>query len=523
MANYGENIFTSTLKILGVKYTKKYSNSYFNEHPNKYNLLGISTMLHEYGIKNAGIKIENNKTNLYEIELPFIAHIGNDFILVYKIDNEKVYFFWQGKKLSSNIDVFLQSWSGVVLLLEFNNNAKEPNYKNNFKEEIINYSIKTVLFIFSFLFIGVGFIKNKIYDDIGILSLLTFNLLGTYISYLLVLKQLHYSSKYADKICSFFDRKGCNNILETDASKFFGIISWSEIGIGYFSSNFIITIFFPQFIPYLALTILGCLFYSVWSIYYQKIVAKQWCSLCLIIQLIFFIIFINNIVFGLIEIPIFTVTNIVIVGCVYSIPVLLSHLIISKMSELGYLESLKQEINSIKTTEEIFIAFLKMQQYYEVNKSDSKILFGNPNSPNLITILTNPYCNPCSFMHRRVETFLNGTFENVCIQYIFSSFGEDLDSTNKFLIAIYLKYGEEKAKQVYSEWFSSEGKYLGDVFFEKHNIDINNPDVEQEFNKQKTWKEKSLINVTPKIFINGFILPNNYRIEDLSFFYKNKY
>ncbi len=47
-----ENIFTSFLSSLGVKYTYEYANKHFNEHPNKYNLLGISQMLSEYGIAN---------------------------------------------------------------------------------------------------------------------------------------------------------------------------------------------------------------------------------------------------------------------------------------------------------------------------------------------------------------------------------------------------------------------------------------------------------------------------------------
>jgi hypothetical protein len=39
------------LELLGVKHTKEFSNRYFNEHPHKYNLFGISQMLSDYGIE----------------------------------------------------------------------------------------------------------------------------------------------------------------------------------------------------------------------------------------------------------------------------------------------------------------------------------------------------------------------------------------------------------------------------------------------------------------------------------------
>jgi phosphopantothenoylcysteine synthetase/decarboxylase len=64
-----ENIFTNFLELLGVKHTNDFSNRYFNEHPHKYNLLGISKMLSDYGVKNAGTKIENKDKNIFNIEL----------------------------------------------------------------------------------------------------------------------------------------------------------------------------------------------------------------------------------------------------------------------------------------------------------------------------------------------------------------------------------------------------------------------------------------------------------------------
>lgn len=70
--------------MLNVKHTKKYADKLYNEHPYKYSLFGLSKMLSEYKIPNAGIEILNKESGLKELEVPFIAYAGNEFVLVYE-------------------------------------------------------------------------------------------------------------------------------------------------------------------------------------------------------------------------------------------------------------------------------------------------------------------------------------------------------------------------------------------------------------------------------------------------------
>ena len=53
----GENVFVNYLALLGVRFTESFSEQYFNEHPHRYNLFGLSKMLLEYGVENATIRI----------------------------------------------------------------------------------------------------------------------------------------------------------------------------------------------------------------------------------------------------------------------------------------------------------------------------------------------------------------------------------------------------------------------------------------------------------------------------------
>jgi len=328
---------------------------------------------------------------------------------------------------------------------------------------------------------------------------------------------------YADKLCTLFSKSDCNNVLESDAAKLWGVFGWSEIGLGYFAAN-VLLLFLPQTIYIIAIINIFTLPYAFWSIRYQKVKAKQWCPLCLIVQVVLWSIFIFNILFGFIRIPEFDIIffkNLLLVGSVYAISILNLNLLIPTLSSGREIEQVKQEINAMKADEEVFRALLTKQPHYEVSHADSQILFGNPDANLQITILTNPFCNPCAKMHKRVEKFLQDTKRNVCIQYIFSSFTPDLDFANKYLIAAYLQKEQSEFERIIADWFE-KGKPLKEAFFNDLHLDISNPEVEAEFQKHEAWKEKTKLRATPTISVAGYKLPDHYKIEDLRFFTRFK-
>jgi len=129
------NVFTSCLELLNVKHTTDFSNNYFNEHLFKHSLLGISQMLSDYGIKNAGINIENKERDIFNIECPFITKINNDFIVVYKVETNNVHYIQFGKELHLPVSSFIKVWSGIVLLLETGPDSIEPDYEEHRKKK----------------------------------------------------------------------------------------------------------------------------------------------------------------------------------------------------------------------------------------------------------------------------------------------------------------------------------------------------------------------------------------------------
>ena len=506
-----KNIFITFLNCLEIKYSNDFANKLYNEHPYKYSLFGLSKMLDTYNIKNAGIKIEN-KEELQFLEAPFIAHIGSDFVVVYKIAYGKVFFIWNKKSIETTMDEFCNMWSGVILYAEPNKNSIEPNYKIHRKKEILEYSELALLTLAIFLILAGSFISNGSFKDTVFYLLAIVNLTGLYVCWLLLLKQLHIHSEYGDKICSLFKQNDCNDILELDVAKLGGFIGWSEIGFGYFFANVLIVFCFPEFIVYMSIINILALPYTFWSVWFQWFRAKQWCILCLIVQALLWIIFIIDLTFGIINLKTFNYIDAIYTCILYSIPIFLTNILIQKLSKGNKTEQITQELNSIKSDEDVFLSLLKKQPHYNVSKETSSIMWGNKDSNILITILTNPHCNPCAIMHKRIEQVLEKNPE-LCFQYIFSSFSEDLDGSNKFLISTYINDDREK-ENIFTSWFS-EGKNDRENFFCLHKTETNSKFVIEEFEKHKVWKAQSGLSATPTILVNGYKLPNNYKIEDL--------
>lgn len=511
-----QNVLTTLLSLLKVKHTQGYANKYFNEHPHKNNLLGLSQMLFSYGIDNGGTLIQDKENDIYHIQTPFIAHAGGEFKVVNEIANDGVRYSWNGLNINEPVKRFTEGWSGFVLLVEPDDNSIEPDYNENRKTELISSSQKISLLLALCVAFTLLFVRHSIYTNLGLTIATILNLVGVYIGYLLVLKQMNIHSDYADKICSLFKQSNCNDVLESKASKLFGLIGWSEIGLGYFISNVIILFLFPKFIFYLSVVNVFALPYSFWSIWYQKWKAKQWCPLCLIVMGLLWALFFTNLNSGVFILPVIESTGLVSVAVIYLVPILFINLIVPKLSEANKIEQITQEINSLKANEDIFGTLLKQQPFFDVEKSTSRIIFGNPEAKMRVTILTNPHCNPCAKMHSRVEKILEKT-NNISIQYFFSSFDESLDISNKFLISVYLSGETEEMKSIFSEWFEN-GKYAKEAFFQKYNFAIESEEVLEEFQKHKLWIEKTKITATPTILVSGFKLPTNYKIEDLLFF-----
>ena len=160
---------------------------------------------------------------------------------------------------------------------------------------------------------------------------------------------------------------------------------------------------------------------------------------------------------------------------------------------------------------------MKKQPQYETNDCNSIIRFGTPDSKLHITVFSNPYCNPCAKMHKMIDDLLQKVNKNINVQYILSSFEEKLNSTNNYFIAASLDNKIDSIIQLFNDWFEN-GKVFHDDYFSNLSLNMENPEIESELEKHESWKNKNQLRGTPTVLVNGYRLPESYKIEDLRFF-----
>lgn len=275
-------IFSDFLTALKVPHTTDYSDKAFASMPFR-TLFGLSKLLQQYKVDNQGLELETPAV-LASLPVPFLAATPAGLVIVTSIDNEKVDYLSQGHLEQMSFEAFSQAYSRKVLVAHTTSESCEPDYAAHRRAILFAYA-KRMTLMAAVAFVAVyWFISNGLYREVSTLLLTVFNIIGLYFCYLLMGKMLKVHSVAADAVCGVLQRGGCDDVLATKASTFFGIFSWSEVGFTYFSVSLLAMLAEPAVLPWLAAINVCCLPFTLWSISYQKFVIKKWCTLCVSVQ-----------------------------------------------------------------------------------------------------------------------------------------------------------------------------------------------------------------------------------------------
>ena len=507
-----KNIFELFLEAIDVRYNKQFADKLFNEHPHRYNMYGLKKMLDVYGVKTLGVRIDSK--DLLSLNYPCILHTYGDFVIGLDCGADTLKFLQNGKRVTISPDAFKQTWTGNALVVEETTDAYEPDYKKHQREEILTkaktYCIPVMLALSSFLGIVAHIQEMELLSIIGLLL----NTVGLFVCVMLIQKQLIGESRYGDRVCSLFNHADCNSILDSPKAKIFGI-SWSEVGMGYFTASILLVTLYRESVGTVAIINWIAMFYGVWSIYYQWRIAKSWCVLCVISQIVIWLIGIIAII-SCISAPLtFGVISSLLSCMAFGICIMaVHHYAIAHSAEKGRTQAI-QKYRALKANSKVANTLIEDGDFYETSLEDSSILFGNKAAKMRITILSNPHCNPCARMHERIDKLLDLCSDNICIQYIFSSFSEQLEDSSRYLIYCYDMNDIQASRKAFTKWFKGEKANHEDIT-RKYSAQIHNEKVEEELTKHKEWRQRTKLMATPTILVNGFELPAEYEIQDLA-------
>lgn len=287
--------------------------------------------------------------------------------------------------------------------------------------------------------------------------------------------------------------------------------------MGFFVSYSALMLFNGRSLLLYVLSFLAVVF-SIWSIWYQFVKSKQKCTLCLCVQavvllnaLFLFLSAGSILLFGTYAF----LNELFVYGCSFVFILLVVNRIASLVADKVKENHIVQELSALKYDDEVFLHLLKKQSHDEVSDEDSKICFGDRNSPMQITVLSNPHCRPCALMHERLKKLMARANRSICIRYIFSYFS-NIES-NKVLIDAYLRNDENTTEKIYDEWFD-KGKVRPKQFMLDHGLDIKDRGVDDIFDRHERWRKKYNLYATPTVLVNGYLLPSYYKVEDLLYF-----
>ncbi len=518
----------SFLKILQVKVNNTTVNETMQNHPDYPSMLCISDSLNKWNIPNAAAKIEPSA--LDELLVPFIAHINdreNPLVIITEVNENSVTWLSKNYSIPASIDKedFLKTWKGIYLIAEPTEASGEKDYKVNLQKAFINTLIPTALFFLLATLFFTSFYKTSLTSTVINLPAVFIQWIllfaGVIVTSLLLWYEVDKNNPVLQKVCTGIAKGNFNSILTGKQAKLFGWLSWSEVGFFYFAGGLLVL----SFIGINSLAVLGwlgilALPYTIFSVYYQWRIAKQWCVLCLAVQALLLLgalnIFINHLLLPLKGYSVFYFTNILLL---YFLPVLLWYVLKPFVLQLQQSKTTKREFLRIKFNSQIFETLLKKQKAITIPADGLGIALGNPKAANSLIKICNPYCPPCAKAHPKIEKLLEET-PNLKAQIIFTTPNKPEHPAYEpvnHLMAIAAENDIDKTTQALDDWYLPKEKDYA-IFNKKYPL---NGELSKQGNKIEAmdrWCKALEIKATPTILINGYQLPDAYSIEDLQYF-----
>lgn len=502
-----KNILTVILSELKVRYTHTFTDKLYRGTPDRDNFFGLSYMLSVYGIESKGYYIEDK--DITDIQLPFVAQTDAGFVFVTDVNNDRVIFHDEKGRKSVPVVLFGQSWTGNFMIIEKRADSEEIDYNEHKRKERVD-RLKECLLVISCLFLFTSLLISRLPTlTTTMLLYMVLCFFGGFVSWLLLEKQLHSGSLLSDKICSLISKNGCEAVAHSSASKMLFGISWAEVGFGYFLSTLLLLLLIPESYIMLGIINLLTLPYTIWSLWYQKTVIRKWCALCIIVQVILWGLF----AIFIISVPSFSLfrSEHLLFVPLYVAAILFIHNYSKRRETVIRQESIVASCYASLRRKEVLTTLLENQPFIEVGNNDTHILIGNPSASTCLTIISNPFCEPCSHTHRIIERLIKSR-NNIQVKYVFVSKDKAIHAASRYLVRSYFMYGEA----LLDEWFNmsvADRKKLM-ALIEDTEKDEN---AEKEIQLHKAFIKNNDIKWTPTVLINGHIVPAIYSIEDLAY------
>lgn len=523
-------VLSETIAHFGINRTERNLTEMLESNLENPSLLVIKDILSSYGLQSAAVK--KGKYSYEDFETPYISVIQqsdwseNIFTVVTRADNGSLDYFDPVSKKSKSVSLedFEKIDKGYVLLLDGDLAKDEHNFVSNRRKErfeLLSRLVPLVLVLLAILSVCVyAFLNMSIHDSWLSVCMLFSCFIGFVCSLLLLWHEIDEHNPLLKEVCGGNKRKiSCGAVLSSSGAKFLGI-SWSVWGAAYFTTFLLTQLLFanqPQYLVFWIWLSVVVSPYIIFSLFYQWKVLNRWCPLCLAVQGVLFLLAIVSLT-QIIQNPysaILWYTSVASLGLGIGF-LLFYNTFIPLIKSAKDSSNYKQRLEKLRFNPSVFQSLLANSEVISNSVDNLGLIIGSPDAKQEIVKVCNPYCEPCAKAHPELEQIVKEN-PDVKVRVIFTASGDDDDIKTKpvaHLLAIEHVYGSELSQQALDDWYLAEKKDY-ESFAVKYPM---NGELEQQTDRIKAmrdWCDIMKIRATPTIFINGYEMPDGYRVDEL--------
>ncbi len=497
-----------------------------HEHPDFPSFLSIQHILKQEGVNSIALKttIEGLRN---ELPKPVLVHVITNtdlFLLVNNVDNDNVYIINENGGFEvETIEYFAKVWDGNAMIFDSDNVTPR---KISFQEKTLlladklkkPFILAVILSLLAFFFIK-GYEVRNTYNYLFIVL----PSIGLFFSLLLVIKGFDEHNPFIRKFCTSKKSKNvnCASILNSKDAYFLGILSWSDVGLVYFSFIFLLNLTIPNSISLSITGILSILAfpYVFYSIAYQKFVAKSWCRLCLGVQSMLSALFVVSLnLLSTTNFSIGSYTEELIPAFLILLSICAVYISLKPLLEKSYeVKSIAANYLSLKHETDVK-QLIFSKQYRATPTSEHCLVLGNPNGDTCLTLVISPVCNPCMKELTVLLPILKQK-ESTRVEVLFLVDKKE-EAPEAFLLAKILigKYRVNASNFMDALW-----KYANNYPSSKYKVNgsnfltSNDDEMEGILMEQIKWCISNKLYDTPKIFVNGRLLPSIYSVKEIDY------
>lgn len=499
------------LKNQGIKISTNLLHQKLSEHPYFPSLLSISDVLTEIGIPSNAYKtdLDDLKQNFETaVLIPMQIEQGLFCILDkiqdgnFRVITEKGEVKWFAE------EDFIKAWSSGVLLDVEHPAVPIASVKTDPK--VYPGYLKSLLAI-CWAILTFYVLQSRLSDlNLQQVTLVMLNLSGTFVSWLLILQQLNKNNVLVQQLCQSKTHEGCNSVLNNNTAMITTWFSMAEAGFVYFAGMTLLTLFSNTYSS-LYLLLFCAPAFSLYAIYLQAFIIKQWCRLCMAVHTIVilsFLIAVYNYWGGIPLFPTFGELS------VFILPGLLWLFLKPYIIQLKDIKHFKSEFTKLKYNPDIFLALITQKSRINIPQSLKVFTLGNRAAEHELTFVSNPYCGPCAKAHEIIDEWLKQDV-NFKINIIFIHSTDKNDRQRVFVQHIAKISDQEIFKEVIHAWFSSPG--TKDISKWAEEYDLQNNELPYDEAHLQLWVNLAAIAATPTFFINGYPLPITYQLAEIRY------